>query len=222
MGLFGQALNDYHDGLRGEPLFICNQAGEYPLELALYLGDTPYPHEAEILRYARGRVLDVCCGAGRIVKYLRRQGYEVVGLDNDPDVTRLCARQGLTDVHTLSYLQMETLGAFDTVILMNRSIGMAGDLAGVRGLLEKCHASCVPGGRLLYDSYNVLFRDGKEIGETWLAIPNRFRYRGAYSEWFSWVHVTMRGMAPLLAETGWEPGHEVHDGDKYALECVRV
>jgi SAM-dependent methyltransferase len=46
---------------------------------------------------AEGPVLDLGCGTGRVALYLARRGYDVVGLDNDPDlIATLTARaQGL-------------------------------------------------------------------------------------------------------------------------------
>lgn len=51
-------------------------AGLYDAELALFDADLSYWHSR-----ARGRVLDLGCGTGRVAAYLRAKGREVTGLD---------------------------------------------------------------------------------------------------------------------------------------------
>jgi SAM-dependent methyltransferase len=46
---------------------------------------TDWPaYEQEAMAYARGRVLDIGCGAGRHALYLQEQGLVVTGIDNSP------------------------------------------------------------------------------------------------------------------------------------------
>lgn len=40
-----------------------------------------HTHEKRALRYVRGRVLDIGCGAGRISLYLQKKGFDVLGVD---------------------------------------------------------------------------------------------------------------------------------------------
>jgi SAM-dependent methyltransferase len=55
--------------------------------------------EREAISRARGRVLDVGCGAGRMMLHLREQGVPVTGIDISPAAIEACRRQGLEDVH---------------------------------------------------------------------------------------------------------------------------
>ena len=40
--------------------------------------------ERQAMRFVRGRVVDVGCGAGRVALYLQHRGFDVVGLDSSP------------------------------------------------------------------------------------------------------------------------------------------
>jgi hypothetical protein len=65
-----------------------------------------------------GRVLDVCCGFGRHKRGLEERGWEVVGVERDPDVAAAAGALGL-DMRELSRIH----GMFDAVICMWASFG---------------------------------------------------------------------------------------------------
>ena len=52
------------------------------------------PSERQAIRYARGRVVDVGCAAGRVPLYLQGRGYDVVGLDTSPLAVRTARAPG--------------------------------------------------------------------------------------------------------------------------------
>lgn len=42
------------------------------------------PREKKALRYVKGRILDIGCGAGRISLHLQNKGYDVLSIDISP------------------------------------------------------------------------------------------------------------------------------------------
>ena len=50
--------------------------------------------EKQAIELARGRVLDIGCGAGRVGGHLQGKGLDVVGVDNSPLAVRTCRERG--------------------------------------------------------------------------------------------------------------------------------
>ncbi len=71
-----------------------------------------------VVRYASGRILDAGCGMGRVGLELAQRGYDVVGVDNDPEMLDRAKRRDTTaqwvlgDVTSVSFDQ-----TFDTIVL---------------------------------------------------------------------------------------------------------
>src|SRR5437667_7128179 len=59
------------------------------------------PAERQGLRFVRGRVLDVGCGAGRVALELQARGREVVAIDISPGAVEAARRRGVRDAHVL-------------------------------------------------------------------------------------------------------------------------
>ena len=53
--------------------------------------------EREAVDEVRGRVLDVGCGAGRVVLHLQEQGHDVVAIDESPLAVDVARRRGVRD-----------------------------------------------------------------------------------------------------------------------------
>src|SRR5512133_4324470 len=86
---------------------------------ALYLA--PFrrwpPHHRAGMRYARGRVLDIGSGAGRVALHLQGRGQEVIAIDNSPGAIEAC-RRGVRDARLLSIDEVDgSLGLFDTIVM---------------------------------------------------------------------------------------------------------
>lgn len=61
-----------------------------------------------------GRIVDIGCGRGEMLTLLAREGYEVIGIDLDPDMVEVCEKKGLPAVvddgiHFLSQTRDDSL-----------------------------------------------------------------------------------------------------------------
>ena len=77
------------------------------------------------MRFVRGRVLDLGCGAGRLGLHLQSRGHEVVGIDVSPLAVEIARQRGLADAR-LGTLD-GTLRAgerFDTILLLGNNLGL--------------------------------------------------------------------------------------------------
>ena len=63
----------------------------YDLENADRVDDLPL--WADLAREARGPVLELGCGSGRVALYLAREGFETVGVDNSPEMLALAEKR---------------------------------------------------------------------------------------------------------------------------------
>ena len=129
------------------------------------------PVEAVLLaRYreaATGRVLDVGCGGGRLLRYLDLLGGDVHGVDLSPTMVAHCrSRFPAADVRQgdLRDLRATVDGPFDAIIIPDNTIDVFDDderrsvLADLRGLLG-------PKGLLLFAAHNLdcWDREGGEV-----------------------------------------------------------
>lgn len=213
--MFGQALRDlYHNKQRGT-FYVCDKTREYPLNLAFYLDCRLEPYEVNVLKAARGKVLDMGCGAGRIIKYLGAKGISVTGFDVDPHCIKLCKEQGLKDVHHTDFEHFKTLGVFDTLLLLNRSAGMTGTLEGLKKLLYKSKECCSPDGVLIFDSLKEPNESDQE--SSYKEMMLRHKYAGRYDKWFPWICISKGYMEKLLQESGWEIIDTIQGDDRYCF-----
>ncbi len=172
------------------------------------------PQEKEAIAYAKGRVLDIGCGAGRVGLYLQDLGHEVVGIDNSPGALETCRRRGFTNTHLLSITQVSAdLGRFDTIVMFGNNFGLLGNRSRAKRLLKRFYHITTSGARLLAvsnDIYQTADPDhlayqeynrwrGRMAGQ----LRIRICYRGARSPWFDYLLASPEEMADLLEGTGW-------------------
>lgn len=221
MTLFGEALRDCYRRHQKGTFYICDDQGEYPLNLAYYMDVRLEPHEVELLKRAKGKVLEVGCGAGRVMRYLQYKGFDVTGFDFDKIMVGLCRDQGLKKVFYESTEKMEKLGAFDTIVLLTPSVGTAGCIEGLKRLLDKCYECCNTNGILVFDSLESIM--GESTGKEGIIEKRlRLKYNEKYSRWFSWIHIGSEAAKNLLSETGWKIEETIRSTDRYGYICHKI
>jgi SAM-dependent methyltransferase len=108
------------------------------------------------------RLLDLCCGYGRHAMRLAERGYQVTGLDRDPEAIAEAKRRTYAANQQVTYLvgDMREIGAlpgtFDGVINMWQSLAFF-DEATNADVLRQVHSKLTPGGRFIADIYNRAF-----------------------------------------------------------------
>ena len=136
------------------------------------------PVERQGMRYVRGRVLDVGCGAGRVCLEGQRRGLDVVGIDVSPGAVEACRRRGVRDVRVLGIDDVgDSLGTFDTVVMYGNNFGLFGSPAKARRLLRRFHRLTSERGRIVATSVHVYRTD--ERAHTAYHERNRRRGRAA-------------------------------------------
>ncbi len=119
------------------------------------------------------KVLDVGCGNGRFLIPLVRRGFEVVGLDNSPEMLDECRRR--LSVNNLAaelvrsdLMDMSYAGEFDALICMDSVICYLLDTESIIKTLTKFHQAIRPNGLVILENWNMFSQWGlleKEISE---------------------------------------------------------
>jgi SAM-dependent methyltransferase len=111
------------------------------------------PSHKKAMRYVRGRVLDIGCGAGRHSLYLQRKGFDVLGIDVSPYAIKTCKLRGLKKARVLSVTQVGPgLGIFDTLLMMGNNFGLFGNFKRARWLLRRFHKITSEKGRIIAEA----------------------------------------------------------------------
>jgi SAM-dependent methyltransferase len=234
--LFGRMLLDYHLGRGGEHWIRRDDNEVVAYETARYFRswETMPAHHRCLLSHARGNVLDLGAGAGQHALALQERGFAVTAADHSPHAVETCRRRGVRDARVIDGLQLNLTDAgFDTVLLMQNSLGLAGSLAGLRYLLRRLHAVVRPGGQLLTDIHDdSASRDTRLAGYQRLnriqgrypgTVRLRVEYDGRCSPWFDWLRVTLADLRSLCLDTGWRLARcvQVDATPLYMLGIVR-
>jgi SAM-dependent methyltransferase len=174
-------------------------------------------HQRAAMKYVRGRVLDVGCGAGRCCLYLQKRGQPVVGIDVSPLAVKTCRARGVKDARVLAFTQIHRgLGRFDTILMMGNNFGLFGSRRRARWLLRRLHGLTTPDARIVAESNDVYQtknpdhlryhefnrRRGRMSGQ----LRFRVRYASYCSPWFDYLMVSPDEMKGILAGTGWHVG----------------
>jgi SAM-dependent methyltransferase len=182
----------------------------------------PVP-EREVFGYARGRVLDVGCGAGRHSLAAQDLGLAVVAIDISPGAVEVSSRRGVRDVRLLPLAEVdERLGTFDTVLMMCGNFGLAGDARECLRILRTLHKVTAPAGRIILDSEDpyvdndaadsAYLERNRSAGRMPGQVTIRLRHQERVTPWFDLLIVSPSELAVLAEQAGWRVAH-VRSGD---------
>jgi len=186
-------------------------------------------HHRQAMRFVHGRVLDVGAGAGRVSLYLQERGHEVVAIDNSPGAIEVCRRRGVNEAHLLDFADVdESLGTFDTIVMLGNNFGVFGSAAKAKRLLRRLRALTGDEARILAESRDVSHRGtadapwhveyrrrNVERGRLPGQIRIRIRFRKFVGPWFDYPMVSPAEMRDILDGTGWELEQTIDSDDTY-------
>ncbi len=184
--------------------------------------------ERRAMRFVRGRVLDVGCGAGRAALHLQERGHDVLAFDISPLAVEVSRRRGVRDARVLAFERIdESLGAFDTVLMLGNNFGLVGSAAGATRALRRLHRLTTDRGRIVAESNDPYGSDDpahlayQEHNRARGRLPGqlriRVRHRDLATPWFDYLIVSPGEMEALLEGTGWRARRFFRDeGSVYA------
>ena len=217
---FGQAMWDYHNDRGGNEIVERDDGGiEASGGPAMYLAEYRKWSvlSKQAIRLARGRVLDIGCGAGRICLHLQQKGLDVTGIDTSPLAVKTCKARGVKDARVLSITGVgPKLGTFDTIVMFGNNFGLFGGFKRARWLLRRFRNMTTPSGRIIAEAtdpyqttlpfhlaYHKLNRRRGRMGGQ---VRIRVRYRTLATPWFDYLLASKDEVREILAGTGWQIG----------------
>ncbi|WP_327302139.1 methyltransferase domain-containing protein [Streptomyces sp. NBC_01298] len=143
-GPYAEALH-----CRSADVTLCDGEGwSFPLDVDRWSGRADTADRAVLERCA-GRVLDVGCGAGRLVEALARRGHAVLGIDVSPAAVIATVCRGGHARSGSVFGPVTGEGTWGTALLIDGNIGIGGD---PRRLLRRVHDLVRPGGLLIVET----------------------------------------------------------------------
>jgi SAM-dependent methyltransferase len=158
--LFGKAILDYQTNNSPENLITETNISEADVMDVAYLfrDFTEMPKlEQKALQLAKGKTLDVGCGAGSHVLYLQNEKQlDVQAIDISPNAVEACRLRGVKKVDVQNILEIEN-DTFDTIMLLMNGTGIFGTLEETSKYLQKLKSLLNPDGQILIDSSDIIY-----------------------------------------------------------------
>ncbi|MDQ3323963.1 MAG: class I SAM-dependent methyltransferase [Acidobacteriota bacterium] len=172
--------------------------------------------ERRAVAFAKGRILDVGCGAGRHALYLQQKGFDVVGIDNSPGAIRVCKLRGLTRAFVRPIEEVDKFkpNSFDTVQMLGNNFGLFGGFENARLILKKFARITAPDAQIIAGTRNPYLtcepehlqyhRRNKRRGRMGGQLKMRVRFGKTVGDWFDYLFVNPEEMQSILKDTDWQ------------------
>lgn len=172
--------------------------------------------EQQAINLAKGRVLDIGCGAGRFLLHLQQKGFAATGIDNSRGAVKVCKLRGVKNVYLRSIDEIGKFKpqSFDTVIMMGNNFGLFGGFKKAKRILKQLHAITSSDGQIIAEAVDpyqtkeklhlAYQRRNRAQGRMSGQLRFRIRHQNIVGAWFDYLLVSQKEMKEILAGTGWE------------------
>ena len=199
--LFGTAILDFQTNNSPEDLITETTISEEDEMSVAYLfrdySGMPILEQKALL-LAKGKVLDVGCGAGSHSLYLQNEKkLAVTAIDISEKAIEACKLRGVSNAKIEDILYFETDEKFDTIILLMNGTGIFGKLENVSNYLQKLKSLLVENGQILIDSSDIIYMfDEDSDGGKWISgdkyygeLEFTITYKGEKETSFPWLYL---------------------------------
>lgn len=167
--LFGKALLDYQNKENSEDIITSTNISDDDILPISYLfrsfKDMP-KLEQKALKLAKGKILDVGCGAGSHSLYLQDKGLNVKAIDISKGAIEVCKLRGVKQTELKSLL--DETDSFDTILLLMNGTGIFQELSQVSKYLTHLKSLLKPNGQILIDSSDIKYMYVDDDGGFWM------------------------------------------------------
>ncbi len=184
------------------------------------------PCEREAIRAARGRVLDIGCGAGRVSLYLQERGHDVMAIDVSPLAVSVAKKRGVRKTRVMKATGVSRkLGTFDTIVMYGNNFGLFENPVRAKWMLRRFHAMTGDDARLIVQSLDpydtrarhhlAYHRRNRARGRMAGQVRLRVRYKDLATPWFDYLLVSREEMKDIVDGTGWRVTKQTQGGAIY-------
>jgi SAM-dependent methyltransferase len=199
--LFGKAILDFQTNNNPQDLITetsISEADEMSVAYLFRVYKEMPKLEQQALALAKGKILDVGCGAGSHSLYLQNEkNCDVTAIDISSNAIEACQLRG---IHKAKVQDVMTLHdeKFDTILLLMNGAGMCGRLKNVAPFLLKLKSLLNENGQILLDSSDIIYMfDEDEDGGKWIPSENEYygevvfniEYKGEKELPFDWMYI---------------------------------
>ena len=221
--VYGQAILDYLKGENSKIITSSSVAGKDELTVEhLFRSFEKMPEIEKIaLRMAKGKILDLGCGAGSHSLYLEENNFHVKSIDISEGAIAACKERGLKNACVLDLWEMRSQ-KFDTIMSLMNGAGICGTLEKLPAFLAHLKTLLRPKGQVLIDSSDIIYMFEDEEGE--IEIPQQDHYYGEiefdlqYKEEksgrFPWLYIDFYNLKHYAEASGFTC-ELIHQGDHY-------
>ena len=172
-------------------------------------------YQKKAMKFAKGRVLDVGCGAGRHSLYLQKKGFDAIGIDTSPLAIKVCKLRGLRNAERMSIIEVNKFkpNSFDTIIMLGNNFGLFGNFKGAKKILGKFYRITSPGSMIIAESTDPYKTDNsfhleyqkfnRKRGKMSGQLKIRIIFEKYIGNWFEYLLVSKEEMKEILKGTGW-------------------
>jgi SAM-dependent methyltransferase len=215
--VFGTSLWDYFNRRRKYRHIIERDDGYCDTQLtARYFW--PYKKwpaiEKKALKYAKGKILDMGCGAGRHAIWLQNKGHDITGVDFSPLNIKICRLLGLKDARIMNLFDLKLKEKFDTILLMFNGFGLAGTIPETKKFLKSLYKITSKKGIILASTYYYTqtknpahlnyHKNNRNKGLPPCQIKMRHIYRNQKGPWHHLLMVLPKEAKDIVKGTGWK------------------
>ncbi len=200
LDLFGKAILDFQTNTSPEDIITetsISEADEMSVAYLFRSYDEMPKLEQNALQLAKGKILDIGCGAGSHSLYLQNEKkLEVTSIDISENAIKVCQLRGLENAKVLNVLDLEN-ETFDTILLLMNGTGIFGTLNETPKSLQKLKSLLNPNGQILIDSSDIIYMfDDDEDGGKWIPgdtyygeLTFTISYKNQTEDTFPWLYL---------------------------------
>lgn len=210
----GQAMLDYHNGIRNEQLIVKSSISEdddIPIDY-LFRSEKQLPKlEKKALDLCKGKVLDVGAASGVHSLILKEKGFNITSIDVSEGAIEVMKLRGLKEVELQDFYNIKN-EKFDTILMLMNGSGLAGNIEGMTDLLNQAKALLNSGGQILMDSSDISYMFEDEDNSVWIDLNSMYHgevqyqmvYKDCISDEFDWLFIDFNRLKLISENLGWK------------------
>ncbi|WPR72629.1 class I SAM-dependent methyltransferase [Flavobacterium sp. NG2] len=223
--LFGQAIYDFQTNNNPEDLITSTSISEEDEMSVAYLFRTfsEMPKiEQKALQLAKGKVLDIGCGAGSHSLYLQNERkLEVTAIDISEKAIETCRLRAVKNAFVQDFMLLENQ-KYDTILLMMNGTGICGKLKKLPVFLNKLKSLLALGGQILIDSSDIIYMFDEDEDGAYEVPANGYygelifevSYKGQKELPLDWLYLDYNTLQNAAYANGFQP-ELILEGEHY-------